>query len=75
VTFLVMIGLLFVLAIAFAVTIGLGPFAIVPFVIAVLIGIWYLVALMKGGGRPSAPVRRTEKASLLGPGGPDDPDA
>ena len=74
-TFLVLIGILFAIAIVFAVTLGLGPLAIVPFVIAVLVGLWYLFALMRGGGSPSAPVRRAEKASLLGPGGPDDPDA
>jgi len=75
VTFLVLIGILVALAIVFVVTIGLGPLAIVPFVIAVLVGLWYLIALMRGGGSPSAPVRQAEKASLLGPGGPDDPDA
>jgi hypothetical protein len=75
VTFLMLIGLLFVLAIVFVVTIGLGPLAIIPFVIAVIIGIWYLVAVVRSGGTPSAPVRRAEKASLLGPGGPDDPEA
>jgi hypothetical protein len=64
-----------VLAIAFVATIGLGPLAVIPFVIAVPIGLWYLVVLVRNGS-PSAPVRRrTKKASLLGPGGPDDPDA
>ncbi len=74
-TFLILIGFLVALAIVFVVTIGLGPLAIIPFVIAVLAGLWYLFAAMRSGGTPSAPVRRTEKASLLGPGGPDDPDA
>jgi hypothetical protein len=75
VTFLVLIGLLVVLAIVFVATIGLGPLAIIPIVIAVLAAIWFLVALARSGGLPSAPVRRTRKAELLGPGGPDDPDA
>jgi len=74
-TFLVLIGFLVALAIVFVATIGLGPLAIIPFVIAILIGAWYLVAVVRSGGTPSAPVRRTEKARLLGPGGPDDPEA
>ena len=73
--FLILIGSLVALAIVFVATIGLGPLAIIPFVIAVLVGVWYVLAVLRSGGAPSAPVRRTEKASLLGPGGPDDPDA
>lgn len=75
VTFLVIIAILVALAIVFVVTIGLGPLAIVPFVIAVIVGIWFLFVLVRSGGAPARPVRRTKKASLLGPGGPDDPDA
>jgi hypothetical protein len=75
VTFLVLIGFLVALAIVFVATIGLGPLAVIPFVLAVLGGLWYLFAVVRSGGAPSAPVRRTEKASLLGPGGPDDPEA
>lgn len=74
-TFLVLIGVLVAIAVVFVATIGLGPLAIIPFVIAVLVGLWYLFVVMRSGGAPSAPVRRTEKASLLGPGSPDYPDA
>jgi xanthine/uracil permease len=75
VTFLVFIGLLVALAIVFIATIGLGPLAIVPIVIAALAGIWFLVAMVRSGGAPSDPVRQAPKAELLGPGGPDDPEA
>ena len=74
---MVVLVLLFVLAaiaVAFTLAIGLGPLAIIPFVIALAIGIWGLAALARGK-TPGGVVRRTHKARLLGPGGPDDPEA
>ena len=37
-------------------------------------GIW-LVLTLASGKTPASAVRETEPAELLGPGGPDDPDA
>lgn len=72
--FLIVIGILVALAVVFVATIGLGPLAIIPFGIAVIVGIWFLVVLLRGS-TPAREVRRRPKAELLGPGGPDDPDA
>ena len=61
-------------------TLGLGfsfaaPWlALVPVVAAVLFVAW-LVALAVGGRTPEEAVRRTRTPQLLGPGGPDDPEA
>jgi hypothetical protein len=71
---LVLLFLLVALAIAFTLALGAGPFVIVPAVVAFAVGIWFLVGLV-GGHTPGRDVRRVEKAKLLGPGGPDDPDA
>ncbi|HEY3922145.1 MAG TPA: hypothetical protein VGL76_08535 [Gaiellaceae bacterium] len=71
---LVILFLLVALAIAFTLALGAGPFVIVPAVAAFAVGVWFLVGLV-GGRTPGREVRRTEKAELLGPGGPDDPDA
>jgi hypothetical protein len=51
------------------------PWIAVPaFVLAVLAVIWAGIGFFRGGG-PVTEVRRARKAELLGPGGPDDPDA
>ena len=52
---------------------GVGIFAIVPGIIALLYLGW-LLATMASGRTPSSTVRRTRRPHLLGPGGPDDPD-
>lgn len=44
------------------------------FVLAVLALIWAGIGFFRGGG-PVTEVREARKAELLGPGGPDDPDA
>jgi len=62
------------LALAFTFALGLGPLAIVPAVIAVAVLIW-LVAGLARGQTPGRAARRTRRPELLGPGGPDDPDA
>jgi len=62
------------LAIAFTVAAGLGPLAFIPVALAVVVAIWFFVGLVTGHS-PGREVRRTRRAKLLGPGGPDDPDA
>jgi hypothetical protein len=65
--------ILFVLAILFSFT-GLAWIALPLYVLAVLALIWFIVTLVRGG--PMKPVmHRTHDPELLGPGGPDDPDA
>jgi hypothetical protein len=53
---------------------GLPFLTIALFVFAVLAFIWAIVTFMRGG-RVTPVTHRTEKPELLGPGGPDDPDA
>ena len=69
----IILFILVALTIAFAFTLGLGPLAIVPAVIAVGVAIWLIVALARGH-TPGRVARRTDTPELLGPGGPDDPD-
>jgi Flp pilus assembly protein TadB len=71
---LIILFVLVALALAFVLALGLGPLAIVPAVIAVGVAIW-LVAGLARGHTPARAARRTERPELLGPGGPDDPDA
>lgn len=71
---LVILFVLVALAVAFTLAIGLGPLAIVPAVVAVGIALWLLAGLMRGQ-TPGRAARRTHEPELLGPGGPDDPDA
>jgi flagellar basal body-associated protein FliL len=47
---------------------------IVIVVIVIGGGVW-LVMTVGSGRTPTQPVRETRPAELLGPGGPDDPDA
>jgi hypothetical protein len=70
---LIILFVLIVLTLAFAFTLGLGPLAIVPAVIAVGVVIWLVVALARGQ-TPGRVARRAGTPELLGPGGPDDPD-
>jgi hypothetical protein len=69
----IILFILVALTIAFAFTLGLGPHAIAPAVLAVGIVIWLLVALARGQ-TPGRIARRADTPELLGPGGPDDPD-
>jgi hypothetical protein len=71
---IVILFVLVALALAFTLALGLGPFAIVPGVFLVALAIW-LVAALARGQTPGRATRRTERPELLGPGGPDDPDA
>ena len=52
---------------------GVGIFAIVPGILALLYLGW-LLATMASGRTPGSTLRRTRRPELLGPGGPDDPD-
>ena len=71
---IVILLVLVALAVAFTLAIGLGPLAVVPAVIAVGIAIWLVASLVRGQ-TPGAAARRTHRPELLGPGGPDDPEA
>ena len=71
---IVVLVVLVALALAFALALGLGPLAIVPAVVAVGVLIWLVTGLARGQ-TPGRAARRTERPELLGPGGPDDPDA
>ena len=65
--------ILFVLAILFSFT-GLAWIALPLYVLAVIALVWFIVVLVRGG--PMKPVmHRTRDPELLGPGGPDDPEA
>jgi hypothetical protein len=71
---IVVLFVLVALAIAFTLALGLGPLAIVPGVLAVAVVIWLLTGIARGA-TPGRAARRAHKPELLGPGGPDDPDA
>ena len=69
-----LIAVLIALAAALSFTLGVAWIAILPVLLVLGIVVWGATAL--GGRRsPSSVVRDTEKPELLGPGGPDDPDA
>lgn len=69
-----LIALLFFLAAALAAVLGAGLLAILPLAVAVLVVGWFLLTLASGRA-PADTVRETEHPQLLGPGGPDDPEA
>jgi hypothetical protein len=47
---------------------------ILPVALVVAIG-WWIVAVLSQGKTPGQSLRRVHHTELLGPGGPDDPDA
>jgi hypothetical protein len=65
--------LLFVLGILAAFT-GLAWIAVPLFVLALVALIWAVIVLVRGGTQKPV-MHRTREPELLGPGGPDDPDA
>jgi hypothetical protein len=71
---LILLFVLVAIAVGFTVALGAGPLVAAPVIIAFAIGIWLLVALIRGH-TPGRAVRRTDRPELLGPGGPDDPEA
>jgi hypothetical protein len=72
---LVLFGVFVALTIGLFLVPGVGILAIIPLVLAVLVGVW-LVFTFATNSSPSREVRRssTRTPELLGPGGPDDPD-
>jgi hypothetical protein len=71
----VLIVALFLLVVAgLAAVLGGGLLALLPLALALVVGGWFVFTLAAGKA-PATAVRETEKVELLGPGGPDDPDA
>ena len=71
---ILVIAILLFLAAGLAAVLGGGLLAILPLALAVVLGGWFVVTLASGR-TPARAVRDTERPELLGPGGPDDPDA
>jgi hypothetical protein len=70
-----LIAILLFLAAGFAAVLGAGWLAVLPLLLALIVGAWFLVTLASGR-TPATAVRETEPPpELLGPGGPDDPNA
>ncbi|HVV57362.1 MAG TPA: hypothetical protein VHC45_03290 [Gaiellaceae bacterium] len=69
-----LLGILLVVIAVITAVVALPWVAVPLFVIGVLMLIWAAIGLFRGGG-PVTEVRHARKAELLGPGGPDDPDA
>jgi hypothetical protein len=65
---------IFAILIALMATLGIAWVVAIPIVLIVPVLIWFGVAVGKGNA-PSTMIRRSRRAELLGPGGPDDPDA
>ncbi len=69
-----LVAVLLLVAAGLAAVLGAGWLAVLPFLLALGVGAWFVLTLA-GGSTPGSAVRRTEHPELLGPGGPDDPDA
>lgn len=69
-----LVALLLVVATALTAVLGAGWLALLPLALALAAGAWFVITLA-AGKTPSSAVRETEHVELLGPGGPDDPDA
>jgi len=70
---IILIMLLVVVTIVLALTPGIGILALIPLAVALLVGVW-IALTFSARTTPARVVRRTRRAELLGPGGPDDPD-
>jgi hypothetical protein len=70
----IVFGLLLLLVAGLTAVLGVGWFAVIPALVALAIVAWGGVA-MASGRTPATEVRKTKRVELLGPGGPDDPDA
>jgi len=68
-----LVALLLLVGAGLAAVLGAGWLAILPLVLAIGVGGWF-VATLAGGRTPATAVRDTDHPELLGPGGPDDPD-
>lgn len=71
---LLIVAVLLAVAIGLFLTPGVGLLGLIPLALVVAFGAWLVVALVTGRS-PGTQVRRTKRQALLGPGGPDDPDA
>ena len=67
-------GLLLLLATVLSFGLGLGWLALLPLFVALGVVGWGLLTVLSGR-TPASAVRSTESPELLGPGGPDDPNA
>jgi len=67
-------ALLLFIAAALAAVLGVGWLALLPLVLALAVAAWG-GATVASGRTPGTALRRTHRPELLGPGGPDDPDA
>ena len=68
-------GVFLILAIALFLVPGVGWIAVVPLVLALAAGAWVLAALAAKRRTAGDVVRAAPDVELLGPGGPDDPNA
>jgi hypothetical protein len=66
-------GILLLLVAGLTVVLGVGWLAVVPLLIA-LAALGWGGLTVASGRTPASEVRHVERAELLGPGGPDDPD-
>lgn len=71
---LLLFALCLIVAVGLLFTPGVGLLAVIPLVIAVAFGAWIAVTFISGK-TPGRAVRETKHPTLLGPGGPDDPEA
>jgi hypothetical protein len=73
---MIVLAVLVLVTIGIALIPGLGLFAVIPAFLALLYGGWLALAVATGR-TPGATIRRAGRrdTELLGPGGPDDPQA
>jgi hypothetical protein len=70
----IVFGLLLLLVAGLTAVLGVGWFAVIPALIALAIVAWGGTTVASGR-TPASATRRTKRVELLGPGGPDDPEA
>ena len=69
-----LLGVLLVIAVVLFLAPGMALLALLPLALALAVGVW-LAMTFAGHTTPTQAVRRTpRRQTLLGPGGPDDPD-
>jgi hypothetical protein len=71
---LILFAVLFALTVGLLLVPGAQIAAVVPFVAAIAMAVWLVLAHTRGNS-PSRAIRRTHDPELFGPGGPDDPEA
>jgi len=65
---------IFAILIALMATLGIAWVVAIPIILFIPVLVWFGVAVGRGHA-PSTMIRRSRRPELLGPGGPDDPDA